>query len=439
MPHVSLPRRGTRTAAAIAVVLGLALMIPASAPAAKRSIAPSARKHGVLTFKLAGITPTRITRAVVKVGPRASYPLRLARVRGAARHGQLKVRVPLRARRQPHLRVRLVLSLRSNVGPTQRHPATGGGSGGSTAPGVMPPIGGQPEGASVPTASVPTAPAAAGQPSFPIRAAFYYPWYPETWHDHGGPTLHFHPSLGHYASADTALQTSHIRSLEYAGMDAAISEWTPPPDYRDARLRHVMALTTALGSPLKWAIYYTPEDKTDPTPSSLAADLRYIRDTLAASPAYLRVGGRPVVVVWTNTASDATCALTDRWKAANDQAGEAAYVVQKIFRGYAACPSQPDAWHQYGPASPTQSVAGQAFTVSPGHWRFDEATPRLARDPARFRQNVAQMVASRAPWQLVTTFNEWGAGTSVESATEWQSTSGQGAYLDILHAALRPG
>ena len=49
------------------------------------------------------------------------------------------------------------------------------------------------------------------------------------------------------------------------------------------------------------------------------------------------------------------------------------------------------------------------------------------------------MVASRAPWQLVTTFNEWGAGTSVESATEWQSTSGQGAYLDILHAALRPG
>jgi hypothetical protein len=69
-------------------------MIPASAPAAKRSIAPSARKHGVLTFKLAGITPTRITRAVVKVVPRASYPLRLARVRGAARHGQLKVRFP---------------------------------------------------------------------------------------------------------------------------------------------------------------------------------------------------------------------------------------------------------------------------------------------------------------------------------------------------------
>ena len=26
------------------------------------------------------------------------------------------------------------------------------------------------------------------------------------------------------------------------------------------------------------------------------------------------------------------------------------------------------------------------------------------------------MVASNAPWQLVTTFNEWGEGTAVESA-----------------------
>ena len=136
-------------------------------------------------------------------------------------------------------------------------------------------------------------------------------------------------------------------------------------NYRDARLRQVMALTTALGSPSKWAIYYTPEDKTDPTPSSLAADLRYIRDTLASAPPTCACSqGRPAVVVWTNTASDATCALTDRWKAANDQAGEAAYVVQKIFRGYDGWPSQPDAWHQYGPASPTQLVAGQAFTGS---------------------------------------------------------------------------
>jgi len=43
------------------------------------------------------------------------------------------------------------------------------------------------------------------------------------------------------------------------------------------------------------------------------------------------------------------------------------------------------------------------------------------------------MNASGAPFQLVTTFNEWGEGTAVESATEWASASGYGAYLDVLH------
>jgi hypothetical protein len=43
------------------------------------------------------------------------------------------------------------------------------------------------------------------------------------------------------------------------------------------------------------------------------------------------------------------------------------------------------------------------------------------------------MIASRARWQLITTFNEWGEGTAVESAREWRSSSGYGAYLDILH------
>jgi hypothetical protein len=38
------------------------------------------------------------------------------------------------------------------------------------------------------------------------------------------------------------------------------------------------------------------------------------------------------------------------------------------------------------------------------------------------------MIASQEPWQLITTFNEWGEGTSVEPASEW----GQD-YLTTLH------
>jgi hypothetical protein len=47
------------------------------------------------------------------------------------------------------------------------------------------------------------------------------------------------------------------------------------------------------------------------------------------------------------------------------------------------------------------------------------------------------MVASGTRWQLITTFNEWGEGTAVESADQWATSSGQGAYLDALHMVDR--
>ncbi|MFZ2095576.1 MAG: hypothetical protein WAV05_02950 [Anaerolineales bacterium] len=43
------------------------------------------------------------------------------------------------------------------------------------------------------------------------------------------------------------------------------------------------------------------------------------------------------------------------------------------------------------------------------------------------------MIASAADFQLITTFNKWDEGTSVESSDEWASQSGYGAYLDSLH------
>ena len=72
------------------------------------------------------------------------------------------------------------------------------------------------------------------------------------------------------------------------------------------------------------------------------------------------------------------------------------------------------------------------MSVSPGFWHRGEQRPRLARSVRRFARSVRRMVASRAPWQLVTTFNEWGEGTAVEPAREWRSRSGYGDYLDVL-------
>ena len=122
--------------------------------------------------------------------------------------------------------------------------------------------------------------------------------------------------------------------------------------------------------------------------------------------------------------------MSDRWKQANTVG---AYVVLKVFPGYRACTSQPDGWHQYAPAAAEDSQAGYSYTISPGFYKANETTPRLIRDPTRWNQNIKDMIASGAPFQLVTTFNEWGEGTAVESAQEWATPSGYGAYLDALH------
>jgi hypothetical protein len=57
----------------------------------------------------------------------------------------------------------------------------------------------------------------------------------------------------------------------------------------------------------------------------------------------------------------------------------------------------------------------------------------LSRNLTRWQQNVRDMVASGARWQLITTFSEWGEGTAVETAAQWGSPTGYGDYLDALH------
>ena len=174
-------------------------------------------------------------------------------------------------------------------------------------------------------------------------------------------------------------------------------------------------------------MYYEPEAQGDPSVEEIRSDLTYLLDRYATHPAFFRLNGRFVVFVYAD-ASDG-CSMADRWKQANTVD---AHVVLKLFPGYRACASQPDGWHQYS-ASPETSHGRDSFTVSPGFWKWDEQTPRAARDPERFRQNVRNMVAAGANYQLVISFNEWGEGTAVESTQEWASPSGYGVYLDALH------
>ncbi len=264
------------------------------------------------------------------------------------------------------------------------------------------------------------------QPSFPIRAAFYYPWFPESWTQLGVyPYTNYHPQLGYYNSSDSTVLQNHIAMMQYGGIEAGIASWWGQGSKTDSRIPAL--LSAASGTDFRWALYYELESQGDPTASQIQNDLTYILDHYGTDPSYLRVNGKFVVFVYAD--GNDGCAMADRWKQGNTVG---AYVVLKVFSGYLTCASQPDDWHQYGPAVAEDHQGSYSFTISPGFWKYGES-PRLSRDVTRWTQNVKDMVASGSRWQLVTTFSEWGEGTAVEPAAEWASSSGYGQYLDVLH------
>ena len=264
------------------------------------------------------------------------------------------------------------------------------------------------------------------EPSFPIRAAFYYPWFPEAWTQQGTyPYTNYTPTLGYYSSSDQNIIKQHIAMMQYGNIQAGIASWWGQGTQTDARIAGL--LSAAAGTTFRWALYYEPEGQGNPSASQIQNDLTYILNHYGQDPSYLRVNGKFVVFVYAD-ATDA-CSMSDRWKQANTVG---AYVVLKVFAGYASCTSQPDSWHQYSPAVAADHQGSLSYSISPGFWLKGQ-TERLARDLTRWSQNVRDMVASGANWQLITTFSEWGEGTVVEPATQWSSASGFGQYLDILH------
>jgi hypothetical protein len=272
------------------------------------------------------------------------------------------------------------------------------------------------------------------QPDFPVRAAFYYPWFPEAWTQSGlFPFTHYTPTLGYYDLRQQPVIEAHLRAMQYAKIQAGIASWWGIGTHTDAHFAQLLSATTAAGSAFRWSLYYEAEAGGDPGPPDIASDLAYIRKTYAGDRSYWRADDKFVIFVYADSGDG--CGMATRWKQA--RTGLDAYIVLKVFPGYKNCADQPDNWHQYSPAVATDTQGAHSYSISPGFWHTT-GPQVLGRDLARWRSNVRDMVASGAQLQLVTTFNEWGEGTAVESATSWQTVSGYGAYLDALHTDGAP-
>ncbi len=209
------------------------------------------------------------------------------------------------------------------------------------------------------------------QPSFPIRATFYYPWFPEAWTQQGiYPYTNYTPQLGYYSSKDQSILKQHIAMMQYGNIDAAIASWWGQGSQTDTKIPGL--LSAATGTNFRWALYYENESQGDPSVGQIQADLTYIRDHYGKNPNFLRVNGKFVVFVY--AAPNDGCGMADRWVQANTVG---AYIVLKVFPGYASCASQPDTWHQYCPAEAADQQGNMSYRHQP--WFLAERQCRAAR------------------------------------------------------------
>jgi hypothetical protein len=178
-------------------------------------------------------------------------------------------------------------------------------------------------------------PAASEDLQFPIRGAFYYPWYPETWTVNGKP-VKFKPELGLYNSGDPTVAEAHIDALDYAYVDLSIASWWGPDTSLDkARITLLMDETIAMESRLKWSVYHEDEFHEDRSPQWIKEDLDYLKKWFAWHPAWAHIDQRPVIFVF----NEGGCDVADRWMKAS---GGEWYVVLKLFMGFTDCQTQPD-------------------------------------------------------------------------------------------------
>ncbi|MFC1433778.1 sigma-70 family RNA polymerase sigma factor [Streptacidiphilus sp. N1-3] len=270
------------------------------------------------------------------------------------------------------------------------------------------------------TAAAPKA-AAIVNTRLPLRAAFYYPWYPENFSGGGSK---YTPSAGKYSVDVPSTVDRQIKDMQYAGLQAGISSWWGVGKREDKRLPLLMSEGAKLG--FSWTVYYENEAYGDPTAAQIRSDLVYLRK-YSGQKTWLHIDGKPVIFVYGG--GDDGCGMATRWAQANKTEGY--YVVLKVFGNYLNCADQPQGWHQY--ASSLDIQKGYSAILSPGFWKNDQATPSVPRDLTRFRKDATTVATSGEPFQLLVTYNEWGEGTAAESSTDWPSASGHGAYMDILH------
>jgi hypothetical protein len=263
--------------------------------------------------------------------------------------------------------------------------------------------------------------------------AFYYPWYHQR--DWNSDLLTDRPAV-RYDSYDPEAIDRHIEQAQAAGIQGFISSWWGPQDYTDQNL--FTLLNHAEAHNFRVMIYFETLDNNLGRPQEQLYDwLEYFIQTYGDHPAYMRVDGKPVIVVW---ASDAV--PLDTWRAVFADLGANGYEALFLGMGYRIENLEVfDGYHTYGVFTYPDLVRTNeqarrmaryfpllmddpqpkifAASVQPGyddHLLPDRGGGQVQErlDGEYYRSTWEAAIAADPDWIFITTWNEWWESTQIE-------------------------
>jgi len=269
-----------------------------------------------------------------------------------------------------------------------------------------------------------------------LVGTFYYVWYsgPDDnprlfhWNDARCNGVSLRPSLGYYSSRDPDVIQQHIAWLTNAGVDFIIVSWWGINGYEDRATKSLIQTINELDNPIKFCLMVECYPWTCSSPGTFQRLVRYVIDEYTANPAYLRLGGKPVVVAY-NAEAELVTSLKD-----NGLSERLAFFLcggGSVDLGSDYC----SGYIPYSPASSLQSLnyyfnqvgsklSYRVFMVSPGYddSHLGRPTSRvvLRNNGSHYQYAWLTALESSPDIIVIVSFNEWHEETSIEPCAEWK-------------------
>lgn len=292
----------------------------------------------------------------------------------------------------------------------------------------------------------------------PLVLALYYPWYDaNTWESGQTSDLPTEP----YSSAERETIVRQVGWAREAGIDVLVSAWFGPKAKNPTETNFQQLLTEADRTGIKAALLLeTDSDEFFGSRAEMATALRHFLSVHADQPAYLRVDGKPVILVWNpksvygtdgervNTKSAAAVSAWRSLLAEVDPERRALWIAEGDYFEFLSVFDGIFPYSVAWSANPGQQLASYGETVRargttpatrkiwaavamPGYddTRITGRAPTFSvsrQDGEFYRRTFQGAIDSKPDWVVITSFNEWMEGTQIEPSRKYGRQ-----YLDL--------